>query len=261
MATKKTSKNVIDYDPLAWLNEETEQNGTAQQDNDSAKAGKVTAQASKKKADANAIEQDGNVETESENAAYGFFSDEETPSAAPEDTAAFGFFDEEDQVTETEVAAADSGQQETTADPEEGSAYGFFDDTDALTTQAARLDGDNNVINLGADLTIRSVGACKELIDQSLSNGFDVRIAAGELQKIDSAGLQLIYTLKTTLEKTAQSIHWESTSNIINDAAKIIGMPRLCDADDSDPGFGFFEDDNVAPSTADSSADDGYGFF
>jgi len=46
-----------------------------------------------------------------------------------------------------------------------------------------------------------------------------------------------------TLEKTAQRIHWVSGNAVINDAAKLLGLPRLCEADvdtDADPGYGFF---------------------
>jgi ABC-type transporter Mla MlaB component len=304
MANKKTSKNVIDYDPLAWLNEESDLSGSSDENSAPAEnepeavaapkkktvkkkiAKKKTAKkkgaskqtANKKTADKivsakkvdEPLQKSTPMETEADqNTAWGFFDDEQIehnqPESEPEtvesEPAAFGFFSDDDT---PEPAAVNTEQSvEVTADDTQDDAgYGFFDTDESLTTQAAQMDADSNIIYLGADLTIRSVAACKMLIEQNLSSGFDIRLAAGELQKIDSAGLQLLYSLKMTLQKTSQTIYWESTSSIINNAAKMIGMPALCDADEeSDPGYGFFSEDENPGATSDTQADDGYGFF
>ena len=285
MANKKPSKNVIDYDPLAWLSEENDEEESETVDQEDAKApekaqtgdASTTKKSSKKpqrkksrKSSSKAEKTAGgidstNVATESaeqdDNASFGFFDDEAAvDNNAPDESAAFGFFDQSDdqqKASEGEVEMSVETEPESQQDADENSAYGFFDEADGSGSQTARIDGESNVIHLGADLTIRSVAACKELIDQSLSSGFDIRLAAGDLQKIDSAGLQLLFSLKTTLEKTAQSIQWESGNSIINEAAGLIGMPSLCDAaEDEEAGYGFFNDDK-APSGDNA----GYGFF
>ena len=281
MANKKPSKNVIDYDPLAWLNEDSD---TADSSDDNEQktvippkkkaAKKKTAgkkSASKKtpaktvvsKKVAKPAQKSAPAETEAdENTAWGLFDDtQDEPDKEVTEAPAFGFFSDEDTPDQAAVNR-EQGAQVSAEDTQDNAGYGFFDSDDSLTTQAVQMDSDSNIIHLGADLTIRSVAACKMLIEQNLSGGFDIRLAAGELQKIDSAGLQLLYSLKMTLQKTSQTIFWESTNSIINDAAKLIGMPALCDADEeSDPGYGFFSEDDNPGATSNTQADDGYGFF
>ncbi len=230
MATKKPSRNVIDYDPLAWLNEvDDEDAGSANQsDPDSRPASPAdTGHA------AVSSDRHSGPATE-EPAAYGFFDDDEPAEAQPDESALLS------EPAESQAAAANGSSPLDTATPqpaddEENAAYGFFTEHPAET---ATIDADSGSIDLGTELTIRSVATCKGLIEEKLANGFDVRLSAANLQKIDTAGLQLLYSLKMTLNKTGQTIHWESGHSLINESAALIGLPALCDSDD-DPGYGF----------------------
>lgn len=267
-----SKKSVIDYDPLAWLIEEPDvevdaENETAQPPAPAqtvkGRKGDSDSQISNRVAEKRTMADDDSVE---ENPAWGFFGDDDAaePAASkPEDQdaepAAFGFFDNAPVEPDNPARPEESMDENTTDSNDKNTAWGLFETDSRAASTAALMDVDKNVISLGTDLTIRSVAACKTLIDQSISNGFDVRLAAADLQKIDSAGLQLIYSLKVTLEKTAQSIHWVSGNAMINDASKLLGLPRLCEADaDADPGYGFFADEDADSS---ANADDGYGFF
>ena len=121
------------------------------------------------------------------------------------------------------------------------------------------------MIQLGAELTIRNAAECKTLIDEQLSTGMDIVLAASDLQKIDTSGVQLIYSLKKTLQKTGQSIQWQSESSLINQAANLLGLEDLYEAQDSD-AFGFFTDDlppqqNTNEGQNEESIDEGFGFF
>ncbi len=164
-----------------------------------------------------------------------------------ETEAAYGFFD---SVNDKELS-----------EPEKDAGYGFFDTSDQLSSQSVELDRASNIINLGAELTIRSVSGCKALIDENISNGFDIKLAAAELQKIDTAGLQLIYSLNKTLEKTSQCIIWESSNTIINDAAQLIGLPKLLESSEDDEAFGFFNEDVNQNSQSSQQDNSGFGFF
>lgn len=238
---KKPQKNVLDYDPLAWLDNE---------DSDEQLA--------------------SNVQTTQENSTddspgYGFFDDDTnmTPNQTPdEETPVTVKLTHEEEEQEQAQGYGFFNEADTSANSSEDDAgFGFFDDAPGqLQTQAAEVDPTSNVINLGAELTIRSVASCKSLIDESVNNGFDVKLAAGELQKIDSAGLQLIYSLKQSLQKTGQSIQWEQPNAIINQAARIIGLHDLLEMEDEEAGYGFFEDESTAAETQQSN-DAGFGFF
>ena len=257
MANKKPSKSVLDYDPLAWLAEEDDI--TEEPDKEDivpatqkvASNKTVTKKAVKKKAvikkpavkktaskkatlkKPKAIEEISN-QTETEKPAIKEVDvtiiEANDMNDSKEEDQGFGFFD--DAPEDVPVTA--------TEETEDEQGFGFFDSAEQLTTQSVELDEATHIIKLGAELTIRSVSACKELIDGNLSNGFDIKIAAGDLQKIDTAGLQLIYSLNKCLESTSQSITWVSSNSIINDAALLIGMPKLMESSDDEGTFGFF---------------------
>ena len=263
---KKRTKSVLDYDPLAWLSEgDTEQQDSSKDKSASVlnetEVKKVAAKKaiSKKKAVKRIVKKPAATKTEikkveavinestdvsvdmsnsnEESQGYGFFGDitEATENVQVEQqednnqqAEAFGFFSDDENTPAVKQAA------------EEDQSFGFFDTSDQLSSQSAQLDSSTNVINLGADLTIRSVSSCKKMIDESISNGFDVKLAAGDLQKIDTAGLQLLFSLHRTLEKTSQSINWVSSNSIINDRAQLLGMPKLLESSEDEGPFGFF---------------------
>lgn len=240
---KGRSKQVIDYDPLAWLEDEGEQSPEA--------AGGEGAPADPAEA----------ASPDEPDSAFGFFDDppaavgedgknetgpESAAQAEPVDKPAFGFFDEEPEDSPSTQGDGygffDDAPQEK-ADAADGS-YGFFDDTaeSAVGGIEPWLD-DEGVIHLGAELGIRTVRQAHGLILERMVQGQDVCIEAGDLQKIDSAGLQMIHSLRTTLEKTAQSIVWQSPSPLIDQRARELGMAELIGEnpkEGSDDGYGFF---------------------
>ena len=262
MANKKPSKSVLDYDPLAWLAEDDEpvEDSAKVEAKPIAKKVSVKQSATKKAVVRKAITNKATGKktvakkvTLKKTTAQKASSSEQivkTPVAkkpvineaevtnietidmneSNEEDQGFGFFDD--------APVAKITKPEEVLD--EGQSFGFFDSDESLSTQAVKLNDENNIINLGAELTIRSVSACKELIDANISNGFDIKLAAGDLQKIDTSGLQLIYSLNKTLEKTSQSIIWESSNSIINDAALLIGMPKLLESSEDEGSYGFF---------------------
>ncbi len=217
------SKPVIDYDPLAWLDEEGEQDPSAEPQAGAAEdSGEPATQTPVEDAVAKA-------EPEKDSA------DEAAPEA-PQSDPGYGFFEDEEP-----AAAMEKGSEPENDSPDSG--YGFFDDTpgDGTATDAWKDEG--GAIHLGAELVIRNVAQAQRLLGEILSRGFDVRIDAGDLQKIDSAGLQMIYSLAATLEKNGQKIHWERPSPLIDQRGFEIGLPSLCPLDDKEGEegvFGFF---------------------
>lgn len=215
MVKKKTTKKVIDYDPLAWLDENDPADET-----DSPAPKKQSSAAQKKSTRAKKVTSDKSTLK---------------PSATAENPG-------------HEVEA-------------ENEAFGFFDDAPDINPSAVMAsDNDEQVIGLGAELTIRSVREIKAMIDTRLQSGFDINLDAQALQKIDTAGVQMIYSLFKTLQKRSQVIHWQGVSPLINQAATKLGLPALVEEASDDPGFGFFDDEPQIIAVSEQE-DPGYGFF
>jgi ABC-type transporter Mla MlaB component len=248
------AKKVIDYDPLAWLDEADASGGNEPE------AGQEPAGEPAAEADSEPVTATGNAV--GEDAGYGFFEDraenDDAPTAPPvgddEGSSAYGFFDETpDTGASGETDSADDDgygffedapAADTPGQDEDDGAYGFFDDDSPSAGGLEPWKDEDSVIHLGAELGIRNVQKLHGLIAESLAQGFDPRIDAGELQKIDSAGLQMIYSLRMTLEKTGQSIVWSPGSGLIDQRASELGLPALAGeaggAADDDNGYGFF---------------------
>ncbi len=234
---RRGPKQVIDYDPLAWLEEGGEEPALPEPQ------AEAEAPANADEPVASPPETVDAVEAETD-PGYGFFDDAEAAETAVESSAAeepeqdvgYGFFDDEEPAADT----AKGSEPETEINE---SGYGFFDDAPSGGSATEAWKDEDAVIHFGAELVIRNVAQAHRLLAETLSRGFDVRIDAGDLQKIDCAGLQMIYSLVMTLEKTGQKIHWEKPSPLIDGRASEIGLPALCPADEQegdDSAFGFF---------------------
>ncbi|MDJ0833297.1 MAG: STAS domain-containing protein [Gammaproteobacteria bacterium] len=239
MAKKSTPKQVIDYDPLAWLDEAA-----------ATEAEETPASASKASRNKPTTDKQGR-RTEAKTSA--------APAQEPvsEESAGYGFFAEEPELSSAQASAqtnAGSVEQEQT----ETAAYGFFaDDASALTGDNATVEATGEKIDLGAELTIRSIAERKTMIDRALATGEDIRIDISQLQKIDSAGVQMIYSLIHSLQQTTQAVCWVGSNPMIDDAAGLLGLAPLLDAQQTADAYGFFADE----TEPDVEADGAFGFF
>ncbi len=238
---KKKKKSVLDYDPLAWLNEseapedenKTEPNKLGVNEKSKLKAKKSASQAEEPAQDEEgfgffAQENDHKGEEESEDDGFGFFTDvpEVENNSAPLDDNNFGFFAEDN-------------------------------DEVANTVNTETLDiKKEDAINLGSELTIKTVSVIKGQIEELMSRDEEIVLDAEHMIKIDTAGLQLLHSLKDTLGQTGHHIKWIGTSTVINDSAEIIGMPLLAPKS-KDACYGFFEENIVSKDADDGSS----GFF
>jgi anti-anti-sigma regulatory factor len=253
MATKKTKKSALDYDPLAWLDEAGAQDTVS----DGGEVQPVQATVTQPVDESDQVEATATGRAATSQQAIPSFEAPENPQGdANDEGTAYGFFSQDTDDMNEQVKGGEVSDESDDAD-----AYGFFDDSPAgLETQGAGLDESGQVIETGAELTIRSVAAFKQLIDDKLQKNIDIRISSRGLQKIDTAGMQLLHSLKESLAKTHQQIAWEHPSPIINEAAQLLGIPELTgEVTEPDQGFGFFNDEEV--SSASEQTEAGYGFF
>lgn len=276
--SKKKVKNVLNYDPLAWLDEgEVEEEDEGKEDEtdipetSSLKKAVSKKTVSKKAASGNLVANKKVVRKkvvkkkpvrktaasteqnlQQENPTVNSSQERDDMSTSNEDNPAYGFFNSTDASVDQNSAAIQENSEsgaygffnddvepnKTVVEAEQG--FGFFDTSDQLSSQSIQQDSTTNIINLGAELTIRSVAACKQIINENIVNGFDIKLAAVDLQKIDTAGIQLLYSLHKTLEKTSQTINWVNSNSIINDTCQLLGLPKLLETTEDEGSFGFF---------------------
>ncbi len=113
--------------------------------------------------------------------------------------------------------------------------------------QVPVADDPNNYLVLDSELTMKNVAEFKLQLDEIMKADTPVSIDAAALRKIDSAGLQMLYSLQKTLKKNGASINWKQESDVIKTAADIIEMDFVAVPDqksiaeiEAEQGFGFF---------------------
>ena len=229
MATKKTAKSLLEYDPLSWLKEDN---------------GEKTAKAGKKKT--------------SKKAATRKVASKKTlvtRKAKPVKVKAKKQTQGKKQSATGEITLDDQVPASNAESPEknipsvaavEDVNFGFFDDEPAGSSGVVlEPDAGGNIINLGVELTIKNVADIKQRIETNLADDLEIKLDPVDLQKIDACGLQMLYSLHKTLAKSSQRLHWQSRNTTLESAAELIGMGHLMDATSTDSpeqnqGFGFF---------------------
>jgi ABC-type transporter Mla MlaB component len=172
-------------------------------------------------------------------------------SDQPQPDVGYGFFDDEPE-------QAFQGRQSLPSIEEQ--AYGFFADEPEIQLSATETGVTGKVIDLGAELNIRTVADCKARIQHAMNEDEDIKLDAANLQKIDTAGLQMLLSLRQSLKASSRSIQWQSFNELIDESAAMIGLPSLCVDDDSGKAFGFFSD-TPRVDASEIQDDAGYGFF
>ena len=210
MAVKKAGKSVLDYDPLSWLKGEETDN----EDKDISEQAAAQQDAKEQTVSSEAAE-----EKETEQAKVR--GDESVQEASVEETIA----------ADAKVEIEPQSLHSTGDEPEAVEAAGTSDDYYVLDTE----------------LTMKNVAEVKQQLDKIMQADTPVSIDADALRKIDSAGLQMLYSMQKSLKKNGASINWKQDSEVIKTAAAIIAMD--------------FETVPDQKSIAEIEAEQGFGFF
>ena len=212
---------MLEYDPLSWLKEEADDlldAGNKAGNTSKAKPGKATPKgASLKQAEAQkAASKKQAVKKTAVKTVKAKKAVEEKPPVQAE------------SATDSNVV--------------EGAHFGFFDDDEPVQPETDNNTGGS--IFMGSELTIKNIAQFKQAVDENLAQGKEIRINPTELQKIDTAGLQLLFCLQKSLQKSGHQIDWVAKSEVVESASKIIGIENLFDnaaeSIEQDQGFGFF---------------------
>jgi len=85
----------------------------------------------------------------------------------------------------------------------------------------------DNKIKLGEFLTIQEVGELTNSIKTIFDSGIKVTIDASDVQRLDTAGVQLLCAIAKEAREKSISIVWESKSDTMRMAIKQLGLLEL----------------------------------
>ena len=79
-------------------------------------------------------------------------------------------------------------------------------------------------IDCGERLSIEHVERLYSEMESALTSEADVELNAADVNYCDTAGLQLIVSLRRELQKTGHDIHWLGSSDILTETAGYLGL-------------------------------------
>ncbi|MFT5161971.1 MAG: ABC-type transporter Mla MlaB component [Alteromonadaceae bacterium] len=80
------------------------------------------------------------------------------------------------------------------------------------------------MFKLPAQLIVNHVEELYQQLKLLLASGEDVVLDISDIEKADTAGLQLLCTIQKNLIETGQKITWSGSSIPLTDTAKMIGV-------------------------------------
>lgn len=79
-------------------------------------------------------------------------------------------------------------------------------------------------VDCGEALTIAKSAELHEKLNEALAESSSIELLASSVEKVDTAGLQLIASLSRELERVNGSITWKNPSDVLVQAAKTLGL-------------------------------------
>lgn len=79
-------------------------------------------------------------------------------------------------------------------------------------------------VSLGEVLCISDVQSMHGRLKKALEKSINIEIKAGAIQKVDTAGLQLIISLKKDIDIQGGKIIWSKPTKALIDSARLLGL-------------------------------------
>lgn len=86
------------------------------------------------------------------------------------------------------------------------------------------MDTEKKVIDCGVELTISKAADLHHQLQTATHESLLVELKAGAVEKVDSAGLQVIVSAFKEIEKTSGKISWDAPSDVLRQAANTLGL-------------------------------------
>jgi anti-anti-sigma regulatory factor len=83
---------------------------------------------------------------------------------------------------------------------------------------------EKTTIDCGTRLSIDQAESLYQSFETALLTGADLSLKAGDVQFSDTAGLQMIISLKKTLAQTGHDITWKNVSDNLKETAGYLGL-------------------------------------
>lgn len=83
---------------------------------------------------------------------------------------------------------------------------------------------DAGALRLPSQCVIRDAGQLQALLVAQLEQGMPVRLDAGQVERIDTAGLQLLVAFVRDRRKRARAVTWHRCSESLTRAASMLGL-------------------------------------
>ncbi|UTA47656.1 STAS domain-containing protein [Simiduia sp. 21SJ11W-1] len=78
--------------------------------------------------------------------------------------------------------------------------------------------------SLGKHLDISAVNNLQERMLKALEKSGDVNLKAGSVERVDSAGLQLVLCFRRELQRSGSDIFWQKPSEKVLTTAALLGI-------------------------------------
>lgn len=85
---------------------------------------------------------------------------------------------------------------------------------------------ENNTLYLPEELSISNVIEWKETFIDALQNHSVIHIDSEKLCRVDTAAIQLIYTLIQEIKATEKEFKWLNVSSVLSETASQLGMDK-----------------------------------
>ncbi len=86
---------------------------------------------------------------------------------------------------------------------------------------------DSAKISCGTIFDISMVGQKYPEFKDALVSQSNIQISAGELQKIDGAGIQLLVSFFKEAEKSHKEVIWDDISDVLENSARLLGVDKV----------------------------------
>lgn len=84
--------------------------------------------------------------------------------------------------------------------------------------------GAANEIKLPDELTIGAAESLQGLLSAALSSGEEIIVDAGQVQRADAAGMQVLLACANEVAAAGQTLRWSGVSDPFLNAARLLGM-------------------------------------
>jgi len=93
------------------------------------------------------------------------------------------------------------------------------------------MSSGSSTIDCGSALTVANAADMHQKLQAALNESSTISLKADDVDKVDTAGLQLFVALSKEAEKVGGQIVWQQPSQALKDAAKTLGLAKSINLD------------------------------